>query len=126
MPDRPAAVFSHFGICTDDFDGSVRFYRELLGFELEYEGDAAEPFDRLTELPGLRIHLGAMSKGNTRIELLSYDHPAPIGERERRAMNQLGMTHMAIAVEDIDAVAARIEDLGGTVYPHTRVEAPDG
>ena len=37
--------------------------------------------------------------------------------RVRRPMNQLGLTHLSLRVDDVDAVAAAIEALGGTVVP---------
>jgi glyoxylase I family protein len=38
----------------------------------------------------------------------------------RRPVNQLGLTHLNFRVDDVDAVAARLRDLGGTVLEHTR------
>jgi predicted enzyme related to lactoylglutathione lyase len=35
-------------------------------------------------------------------------------------MNQLGLTHLSLRVDDVDAVAAVIEGLGGTVVTATR------
>jgi lactoylglutathione lyase len=34
--------------------------------------------------------------------------------------NQLGLTHLSFFVDDVDDVAARLTDLGGTVQPRTR------
>ena len=35
-------------------------------------------------------------------------------------MNQLGLTHLSLRVDDVDGLAATIEALGGTVVPATR------
>jgi predicted enzyme related to lactoylglutathione lyase len=48
------------------------------------------------------------------------DSPACFGARERRPMNQFGLTHMAFYVDDIDAVAADVLANGGRTYPQTR------
>ncbi len=35
-------------------------------------------------------------------------------------MNQLGLTHLSVRVDDIDTVAEAVESLGGTVVAGTR------
>jgi lactoylglutathione lyase len=40
-------------------------------------------------------------------------------------MNQLGLTHLSLRVDDIDAVAGQIERLGGEVLPTTRTRMGD-
>ena len=39
---------------------------------------------------------------------------------DRRPMNQLGFTHLALRVDDVAAVAATIEEFGGAVVEGTR------
>jgi predicted enzyme related to lactoylglutathione lyase len=47
-------------------------------------------------------------------------------------MNELGLTHISVSVEDIDATAAKAVEHGGSVLPQTHVGAavmirdPDG
>ena len=44
-------------------------------------------------------------------------------------MNQLGLTHLSVRVQDVDAIAERIRELGGTVFKSFRTkleENPDG
>ena len=49
------------------------------------------------------------------IELLHFDSPGHTGEPVRRPMNQLGLTHLSLRVEDLEAVSQVIESLGGAV-----------
>jgi len=35
-------------------------------------------------------------------------------------MNQLGLTHLSFRVDDLEAVAQKIEEMGGTVHTGTR------
>jgi len=60
------------------------------------------------------------------IELLYYDRPGSVGPAERRPMNDFGLTHLALRVDNVDAVIERIVEQGGRAYPHTRVETPLG
>ena len=61
-----------------------------------------------------------LSRDGVTIELLGFRSPATIGDTARRPMNQLGLTHLSIRVDEVDAVASTIEALGGTVVPTTR------
>jgi predicted enzyme related to lactoylglutathione lyase len=59
-------------------------------------------------------------RGPTAIELLAFSDPAPFGSRERRAVNQLGLTHLSFRVRDVAATVARIVELGGAVVESSR------
>ena len=61
-----------------------------------------------------------LARDGVTIELLGYLSPDCIGDGSRRPMNQLGLTHLHCRVDDVDAVAAAIEELGGTVVRATR------
>jgi catechol 2,3-dioxygenase-like lactoylglutathione lyase family enzyme len=39
-------------------------------------------------------------------------------------MNALGLTHLSLRVDDLDAAAARLVAFGGRLLPQTRVENP--
>ena len=41
-------------------------------------------------------------------------------------MNHLGLTHLSLLVDDVDAVAKRAEAHGGTIVPETRDSSPAG
>ena len=115
----------HFGVCVRDLDRSLRFYRDALGFEeagrLEIAG---EPTATLVELPELDLHAIYLDRDGVRIELLHYPAQGTVGPATARAMNQPGLTHFAIRVDDLDETLAEIERYGGTVLHHTRVFEP--
>lgn len=117
----------HIGICCDDIHLSSRFYREALGFEeLMPVTEIGAPFDALLELPGAKLEIQQLRCGDATIELLGYTNTAVTGSADRRPMNQLGLTHITLAVSDVDAVANRISELGGTAHPETLVDSPFG
>jgi catechol 2,3-dioxygenase-like lactoylglutathione lyase family enzyme len=123
---KPSIAISHVGICTSNLERSVRFYTEALGFVLEYYVEVGPPFDVLTELPGIKSRVGFFRQDGLRIELIGYDRPGVVGTAERLPMNQVGMTHLSLVVDDIDAVTKRIVTFGGRVYPETQVATPKG
>lgn len=126
MTESPRISVSHVGVCASDLARSVRFYTEALGFVLDYYVDVGAPFDVLTELPGLECRIGFFRQDGLRIELAGYASPDVVGTPERRPMNQVGLTHLSLVVEDIDAVTERIVTFGGRVYPQTKVATPKG
>ncbi|HXW33006.1 MAG TPA: VOC family protein [Acidimicrobiales bacterium] len=115
-----ATVFSHFGICVSDLDRSVRFYCEGLGFERAESHSVGEEFDRLVEIDGVRLRSQFVRTDGVALELLHFDAPGQSGDARRRALNQLGLTHLSVRVDDIDEVATLIESLGGSLIPETR------
>lgn len=126
MSGTPVIAVSHFGVCVSDIERSARFYTGALGFELEQEFEFGAPFDVLAELPGLKARAAFYRRDRVRIELIYNQTPSAKGPSERRPMNQLGLTHMAVTVDDLDAAARRIVEHGGRVYPETKVETPAG
>jgi catechol 2,3-dioxygenase-like lactoylglutathione lyase family enzyme len=111
---------SHFGICVSDLARSVRFYCEGLGFELVQSHTVGDEFGRLMELDEVVLQSRFVRRDGVSIELLCFDSPGHTGEPVRRPMNQLGLTHLSLRVEDLDGVAQSIESHGGCVVPDTR------
>ena len=113
-------TFSHFGICVSDLERSMRFYCDGLGFTVAESHVVGPVFDRLMELDALALSSQFLRRDGLAIELLHYSSPEAIGPAERRPMNQLGLTHLSVRVDDVDEVARSLESLGGAVVPDTR------
>jgi catechol 2,3-dioxygenase-like lactoylglutathione lyase family enzyme len=120
-----STTFSHIGLCVTDLDRSVRFYVEGLGFEAAESWTIGAEYGALMELPGVELTSQFLRRDGNAIELLHYRSPGVVGPAERRPVNQLGLTHLCFRVDDVDAVAARLTALGGTVHEHTRTTFPD-
>ena len=112
--------FSHFGICVSDLEASLRFYCEGLGFEPVASHHVGEEFGALMELDGLALESRLLRRDGVTVELLGYGSPPVTGPATRRPLNQLGLTHLSFRVDDVEQVAASIEDLGGRVVRTTR------
>ncbi len=113
-------VFSHFGICVTDLERSLAFYCEALGFEKAESHEIGSEFAALMDLPEVDVTSQFIRRGPTAIELLAFREPSPFGERVRRAVNQLGLTHLSFRVRDVAAAAARVVEFGGAVVESSR------
>lgn len=122
----PRLRLSHIGICVSDWKRSLRFYCQRLGFrrvnELELEG---EPSATLLQLDGLRFRAIYLERDGVVIELLAYESPGTRGAPEPRPMNRLGLTHLSLAVDDLDAFLAELEADGVRILRETRIDVPE-
>lgn len=110
---------SHFGIAVSDLERSARFYVEALGFERAETYTIDEGLDVIMELDGIRLDLLFLRRPDVTLELIAYRHPPLVGPRERRPMNQHGITHMSFWVDDLEQALVRVRAAGGTVHDHT-------
>lgn len=114
--------FSHVGICISDPEPSLRFYRDLLGFEVLTRLEVSDPrSSQLVDLDDLRLHSYFLERDGTRIELLHYVSPGHEPGTTPRPMNRLGLTHIALRVHDLGGLLERLEAAGIRVMNHTRV-----
>ena len=118
-------ALSHIGICVSDLERSLRFYHELLGFRkvsnLEMSG---EPVGTLLGILGVKLHAVYLERDGTCIELLHYPEPGARGDASPRPMNQLGLTHLSLRVDDLDATLAAFREAGVQVLESTRIDNP--
>jgi glyoxylase I family protein len=113
---------SHLGICVADLERSLRFYCEGLGFrEVSALDLSGEPSATLLGLPGVSLQARYLERDGARIELLHYPAPGALGDGRPRPMNARGLTHLSFRVEGLDAVLARLVELGGAALAGTRI-----
>ena len=129
------APFNHLGHSVGDLDRARRFYTELLGFtvrnEMTIPDGIASKLMRVPEPVGLSVLY--LERDGFVLELLHFAGsgaaPAPF---RPRTMNEIGLTHVSLSVDDIPATCALVEQHGGEVLTDTDigggifVRDPDG
>ena len=120
----PSAGVSHVGLCVSDLDAALRFYCDGLGFERrdrhELSGDALPGLDRALEVDGpVTVVSQFIGLGPFAVELLWFAS-RPAAGRPAASRDQRGLTHLSLWVDDVEAVATRASDCGGTVIGSTR------
>ena len=104
----------HVGIVVEDLADAVAFFTEL-GLELQGEAPVEGDWvDRVVGLEGVRAQIVMLRTpdGHGRLELAKFHTPSTDGGYQRAPANASGIRHVAFAVEDIDAVLARLRARG--------------
>lgn len=114
----------HIGLCVSSVERSLRFYCEGLGFERaeRYVLDESmfDGLSRALEVDApVKLRSQMITRGAWKLELLGFAQPQAVGEPSA-ARNVLGFTHLSLDVDDVDSVAARLVELGGTILEPTR------
>lgn len=119
---------SHVGVCVRDLERSLRFYCDGLGFAKATTYEVGKEFSAALEVSGEASLISQfVERDGFSLELLHYASPRVEGAPSSRR-NQLGFTHLSLAVDDVDRVAKHLAACGGTVLPATRttIRHPDG
>jgi catechol 2,3-dioxygenase-like lactoylglutathione lyase family enzyme len=116
-------LYNHTGQVVTDLERSKRFYQDVLGFKLWYELNPPE--DLTAKISRLKAPLGVKTAYLTLdgfvIELITYSHPGVMAPYRPRTMNEPGLTHLSIAVDDIWATARKAVEYGGEILEDTDI-----
>ena len=103
----------HHKICVTDMERSLRFYRDLLGFELIYDAERSGPdYDQIMELQDCRLRVAMLRdrSGQSMLGLLEFHHP-PMQPHQGNFYLQ-GFCTLALEVDDIDEDLRRLTGAG--------------
>ena len=123
------ASYAHTNLVARDLDALIAFYREVFGYEpvgppRELTGDW---FERGTGIAGARarvqhLRLSRDGPAGPTLELFEY---SPMVEGTAAPPNRAGYGHIALAVDDVGELRARVLAAGGsTVGSVETIEVP--
>jgi lactoylglutathione lyase len=128
------STYNHTGQVVTDLARSKRFYQEVLGFKFWYE--ITPPDDAVAKLSCLEPPLGVTASYLTLdgfvLELMHYSASGATVPYRSRTMNEPGLTHLSISVDDVRATAEKAAEYGGQIIEESEVGAalfirdPDG
>src|SRR5439155_17714427 len=114
---------NHTGQVVTDLERSKRFYQEVLGFKLWYE--ITPPDEATAKLSCLEPPLGVTCSYLTLdgfvLELMHYAAAAATAPFLPRTMNEPGLTHLSISVDDVRATAERVVEYGGKIVEESDI-----
>jgi catechol 2,3-dioxygenase-like lactoylglutathione lyase family enzyme len=118
----------HTGITVANLEQSLAFWRDVLGFELSHRAHQTESLAaEITGVAGAEILLAILkTPTGHKIELLEYLAPAGRKKVEPKPCD-VGSVHIALTVDDLDAVLSAIAPFGWKVSgePQTLQTGPN-
>ena len=102
----------HIGIGVFDLEASVRFYRDVVGMDIEYRAHhEGEKISRVVDVPDATLEICVLRKGSVRLELIDYGKPEKkkVGYKDQSTP---GLIHIAMKVSDVDEVYRRMKAMG--------------
>lgn len=132
--ESAVGVYNHTGHVVSDLERAKHFYQEVLGFTFWYE--ITPPDGPTAKLSGLTPPLGLTASylilDGFVLELMHYSADGLTAPFRPRTMNEPGLTHLSISVDDVRATATKVAAYGGSVIEESDVGAaifvrdPDG
>ncbi len=115
MRNKPFCIVAadHTGITVSNLERSVQFWQNVLGFEFSHAAhQKGELAQEITGVAGAEIKLAVLrTPGGHKIELLEYLAP-PDSKCAYLRPCDVGFVHVALLIDDLDAVLERIAAFG--------------
>ena len=106
---------NHVGITVQDLDYSLRFFTEVLGYEIigKRAQRKLENMEKATGIKGCHVEIAYVKGGGVAIELLQYNGPENRHLYKPRCVD-VGHWHLSINVENIDTAVREALTFGCT------------
>jgi glyoxylase I family protein len=103
----------HTGITVSNLERSLKFWRDVLGFEFSHSAhQTGERPEQITGVKGADVKLAVLkTPSGHKIELLEYFAPEDRKRVDLRPCD-VGHVHVALIVDDLDAVLEKIAASG--------------
>jgi catechol 2,3-dioxygenase-like lactoylglutathione lyase family enzyme len=108
---------AHTAICVDDIDAATAWYRDVLGltvlsppYLMDGESIARDMGELLPEPPAIKAAIIGTEEGDHVLEVVEYPHARP--RDERRQFTDVGISHIGLLCDDIDATRSTLESRG--------------
>src|ERR1700719_150634 len=108
----------HVGIIVNDLPAAKAFFLDF-GLEMQGEGKVeGEWVDRVVGLHDVKLACVMLRTpdGEANIELIKFYMPSDEKGMQRPLANTLGLRHITFAVEDIEAVVAKLKKKGAELF----------
>jgi catechol 2,3-dioxygenase-like lactoylglutathione lyase family enzyme len=116
---------SHTSFTVADVEKSVEFYRDLLGMKLISLSERPPDFsERVTGIKGAHLKVAYLEIGGTQLELIQY--LSPIGKKLDTTTCNIGSSHLAFDVDNIDEMVRSLKENGVHVVTKEPVVVPAG
>ena len=104
-------LFRHVGVVVEDLDKTLNFYLELFPFKVERKmNEGGKYLEKLLGIQDVNLISAKLSDSSGKIflEFLEFINPKMNTSRFQK-INDLGPTHFAITVEDIELIYQKLK-----------------
>jgi catechol 2,3-dioxygenase-like lactoylglutathione lyase family enzyme len=118
----------HVSLVVSDLDRSLRYYCEGLGFEELLRMEMGQEVASVGLLEGeVRFSSVLVSRDGLVLQIIHWPSPGVTSPPGAKPLNECGLTHIGIVVDDVDRAVASLVKLGGSVIEgsRTRLEGAD-
>ena len=119
--------FNHLGQTITDIARSRRFYEDLLGFKFWWSFEVPDHLSSkvLMVPPPCKLTATYLWRPDLVLNLMHFGAPEAREIFQVRKLNAPGLTHLALSVEDVPALLAKVPSYGGEVIEDSRGEPSD-
>jgi catechol 2,3-dioxygenase-like lactoylglutathione lyase family enzyme len=104
----------HMGLCVTDIDASLRYYGDVVGFEVGTPIDRrSATFDELSNNRGTHVRVAYLRRGAFVLQLIQYIAAGDTALDLHH--NKPGCAHLCFYVDDVDATYERLVDRADVV-----------
>ena len=113
---------NHLGQTISDIARSRRFYEGLLGFKFWWDFEAPDELaSKVLMVPSpCKLTATYLWRPDLVMNLMHFGVPAAREAYRARRLNEPGLSHLALSVEDVPALLAQVESFGGKVHYESR------
>ena len=114
--------FNHLGQTITDIARSRRFYEGLLGFKFWWDFEAPDELaSKVLMVPSpCKLTATYLWRPDMVLNLMHCGVPAAREAYRARRLNEPGLSHLALSVEDVPALLAEVETFGAKVHYESR------
>jgi glyoxylase I family protein len=111
----------HTSVVVSDFERSLQFYCEGLGFRELFQLEQGQEVAAIGQFDGdVHFTSAIVARDGMVLQIISWPVPGIVRPSGVKPLNECGLTHIGIAVEDVDEATAALVALGGSVIEATR------
>lgn len=118
----------HVSLAVSDLERSLRYYCEGLGFQELLRMEMGQEVANVGQFDGeVSFRSVLVTRDGLVLQIANFPSPGATAQPGIKPLNQCGLTHIGIIVEDVDNALEALVKLGGTVIEgsRTRLEGAD-
>lgn len=99
-------TWHHVAVSVRDLEKVLHFYRDLLGFEVDWERPqyAGDAFSNVVDMKDAEAHIVMLKGHGTRIELFHYKKPSGQKREGEDSQCNFGITHFTFSVKGLHEI----------------------